>query len=34
MMVEDLRAAFEELVTEADWMDAATKVRIRTRCVV
>ncbi len=27
MMVEDLRAAFKELVTESDWMDAATQVR-------
>jgi hypothetical protein len=25
-MVEDLRAAFKELVTESDWMDAATQV--------
>jgi len=25
MMVEDLRAAFKELVTESDWMDAATQ---------
>ncbi len=28
MMVEDLRAAFKELVTESDWMDAATQVRM------
>jgi hypothetical protein len=25
-MVEDLRAAFQELVTESDWMDSATQV--------
>ena len=26
-MVEDLRAAFKELVGETDWMDEATQVR-------
>ena len=27
-MVEDLRTAFEELVTEAEWMDADTQVKL------
>ena len=26
MMVEDLRSAFQELVTETDWMDSETQV--------
>ena len=29
MMVEDLRSAFQELVTETDWMDSETQVLAR-----
>lgn len=30
-MVEDLRAAFKELVTETDWMDADTQVKAQQK---
>ena len=30
-MVEQLRAAFKELVSEAEWMDAETKVKAQEK---
>ena len=30
-MVEDLRSAFKELVTEAEWMDADTQVKAQQK---
>ena len=31
MMVEDLRSAFKELVTETEWMDADTQVKAQQK---